>query len=60
MKKFVLKNEKKVKKFLIGIQLIGRMFINPDYNPVTKRKVLIVFDDVIAGMSNNKKFHRSN
>ena len=24
-----------------------------DYNPIKKRKVLIVFDDVIADMSNN-------
>ena len=26
-----------------------------DYNPEKKRKVLIVFDDMIAGMINNKK-----
>ena len=26
-----------------------------DYNPVKKRKVLIVFDDMIADMINNKK-----
>ena len=24
-----------------------------DYNPIKKRKVLIVFDDMIADMSNN-------
>ena len=26
-----------------------------DYNPGKKRKVLIVFDDMIAGMINNRK-----
>ena len=26
-----------------------------DYNPDTKRKVLIIFDDMIADMINNKK-----
>ena len=26
-----------------------------DYNPRKKREVLIVFDDIIAGMINNKK-----
>ena len=28
-----------------------------DYNPIIKRKVLIVFDDVIADMINNKKLN---
>ena len=28
-----------------------------DYNPITKRKVLIVFDDMIADMINNKKLN---
>ena len=28
-----------------------------DYNPVKKRKVLIVFDDMIADMINNKKLN---
>ena len=27
-----------------------------DYNPIKKRKVLIVFDDMIADMINNKQF----
>ena len=27
-----------------------------DYNPIKKRKVLIVFDDMIADMISNKKF----
>ena len=29
-----------------------------DYNPIKKRKVLIVFDDMIADMINNKKLNR--
>ena len=28
-----------------------------DYNPNKKRKILIVFDDMIANMINNKKFN---
>ena len=28
-----------------------------DYNPGKKRKILIVFDDMIADMINNKKLH---
>ena len=28
-----------------------------DYNPIRKRKVLIVFDDMIADMINNKKLN---
>ena len=27
-----------------------------DYNPSRKRKILIVFDDIIAGIMSNKKF----
>ena len=30
-----------------------------DYNPNRKRKVLIVFDDMIAGIMTNKKFQAS-
>ena len=29
---------------------------NEDYNPGKKRKVLIVFDDMIADIINNKKY----
>ena len=28
-----------------------------EYNPVKKRKILIVFDDIIADMINNKKLN---
>ena len=27
-----------------------------DYNPIRKRKKIIVFDDIIAGIITNKKF----
>ena len=30
---------------------------NDDYNPVKKRKVLVIFDDMIADMINNKKLN---
>ena len=30
---------------------------NEDYNPDKKRKVLIVFDDMVADMINNKKLN---
>ena len=33
------------------------IFIILDYNPIKKRKVLIVFDDMIADMINNKKLN---
>ena len=34
------------------------VYINiEDYNPVKKRKVLIVFDDMIADMINNNKLN---
>ena len=28
-----------------------------EYNPGKKRKILIVFDDIIAGVTSNKKLH---
>ena len=28
-----------------------------DYNPIKKRKILVVFDDMIADMSNNNKLN---
>ena len=31
-----------------------------DYNPSRKRKILIVFDDMIADIMKNKKFHSHN
>ena len=31
-----------------------------DYNRIKKRKVLIIFDDMIAGMINNNKLNNSN
>ena len=45
-------------KLLLGIQIICKMFKNIDrYNADKKRKILIVFDDMIADMINNKKLN---
>ena len=45
-------------KLLLGIQMICKMFKNIDrYNADKKRKILIVFDDMIADMINNKKLN---
>ena len=46
-------------KCLLNIQMISKMFIQniEDDNLVKKRKVLIVFDDMIADMINNKKLN---
>ena len=43
-------------KLLWNIQMICKMStkIIEDYNPNKKRKVLIVFDDMITDMINNK------
>ena len=32
------------------------IYENINYNPIRKRKKLIVFDDIIADIMNNKKF----
>ena len=44
-------------KYLLNIQIISKMFIQniEDDNLGKKRKVLIVFDDMIADMINKKK-----
>ena len=46
-------------KYLLNIQMISKMFIQniEDDNLGKKRKVLIVFDDMIANMINNKKLN---
>ena len=37
---------------------MGNVYENVDkYNPTTRRKILIVFDDMIAEIMSNKKFH---
>ena len=48
-----LKNQK---AFIDYSQTTDDVYENvKDYNPMKKRKVLIVFDDIIAGMKANKK-----
>ena len=48
-------------KPLQAIQMICNMFVIicniEEYNPGKKRKVLLVFDDMIADMINNKKLN---
>ena len=46
-----------IQKLLQNIQMIWMMFINEieEYNSHEKRKILIVFDDMIADMLSNKK-----
>ena len=48
-----------IQKLLQNIQMIWMMFINEtqEYNPHKKRKILIVFDDMIADMLSNKKLN---
>ena len=43
-------------KHLLNTQMIWVIFMkNREYNPSKKRKVLIIFDDMIADMFSNKK-----
>ena len=43
-------------KRLLNTQMIWVIFMkNREYNPNKKRKVLIIFDDMIADMFSNKK-----
>ena len=46
-------------KILFNTQMIWMIFIRniEEYNPNRKRKILIVFYDIIAGMLSNKKFN---
>ena len=45
-----------VLKHLLNTQMIWVIFMkNREYNPSKKRKVLIIFDDMIADMFSNKK-----
>ena len=48
----ILKNPK---AFIDYSQTIDDVYENLDYNPTKKRRVLIVFDDVIVDMESNKK-----
>ena len=46
-------------KLLLSIQMTCKMFIKntEEYNIDKKRKILIVFDDMIADMINNKNLN---
>ena len=51
-----LKNLKNPKAFINYSQTIDDVYENLEvYNPIKKRKVLIVFDELIADMESNKK-----
>ena len=48
---------KNPKVFIDYSQTIDNVFENlEDYNPTMKRRVLIVFDDMIADIESNRKF----
>ena len=54
--KVVIKTLKNSKEFTDYSQTIDYVYKNlEDHNPTKKRKVLIVFDDIIVGMESNKK-----
>ena len=43
--------------YLLSVQILWMMFISiEDYNPNRQRKILIVFDDMIADIMTNKNF----
>ena len=46
-------------RLLLNIQTIMLIFIKKmeDYNPTKRRKILIIFDDMIADMLSNKKLN---
>ena len=51
-----IENLKNPKAFVDYSQTIDDVYENlEDYNPTKKRRVLIVFDDMIADMESNKK-----
>ena len=53
-----IKQTKNSNAFIAYSQTIGDVYENlEDYNPAKKRKVLTVFDDVIADMETNKKLN---
>ena len=55
-KKVGIENLKNSKTFIDYSQTIDDVYENlEDYNPTKKRRVLIVFDDLIADMKSNKK-----
>ena len=51
-----IENLKNPKTFIDYSQTIDDVYENlEDYNPTNKRRVLIVFDDMIVGMESNKR-----
>ena len=53
--KVVVENLKTPKAFTDYSQTVGDVYENlEDYNPTIKRRVFIVFDDMIADMESNK------
>ena len=47
-----------IQKLLLSTQMIWTIFIKiQEYNPNIRRKILIVFDDLIAHMLSNKKLN---
>ena len=47
-----------IRKLLLNSQIIWMVFINvEEYNLNKKRKILIVFDNIIAVMFDNKKLN---
>ena len=55
MKKVGIKHEKNSKGFIDCCQSIGDVYENlEDYNSKKKRKVVIVFEDMVANMEANK------
>ena len=55
-KKLAIKYEKNSKAFIDSSQTIGDTYENlEDYNPTKKRKLLIVFDVIIADMEASEK-----
>ena len=54
--KFGIENLKNPKAFIDYAQTIDYVYENlEDYNPTKKRRVLIVFDNMIVDMESNKK-----
>ena len=47
-----------IQKHLLSVQIQWMTLIEniDDYNPTTRRKILIVFDDMVADIMSNKKF----
>ena len=53
-----IENLKNPKAFISSSQTIDYVYKNlEDYNPKKKRRVLIVFDDMIADIESNKKLN---